>query len=143
VIQASAPPRIALEDRVSGIRRILSNYQRYLVWGIEPNFRDTKDPRFGTGLAATRIGEPTRRDRLLLINAFAIALLTMLGAALGLDRPLKSNTSKTRAHSLFRQGRTLCELIPTMPGQRLSPLMDRFAESVAKCGSLGSLFEVV
>jgi hypothetical protein len=32
------------------------------------------------GLGATRIGEPTRRDRLLLINAFAILLLTMLGA---------------------------------------------------------------
>ncbi len=56
-------------------------------------------------LSATRIGEPTRRDRLLLINAFAIALLTMLGAAgeaLGMDRLLKSNTSKTRTHSLFR-----------------------------------------
>jgi hypothetical protein len=41
------------------------------------------------GLSATRIGEPTRRDRLLLINAFAMALLTLLGAAgesLGLDR---------------------------------------------------------
>jgi transposase-like protein len=35
VIQASAAPRIALGDRVSEIRRILSNYQRYLVWCIE------------------------------------------------------------------------------------------------------------
>src|SRR6202165_2656218 len=50
-------------------------------WTIEPSFRDTKDLRFGMGLGATRIGEPTRRDRLLLINAFAITLLTMLGAA--------------------------------------------------------------
>jgi len=39
VIQASAPPRIALGDRVSGIRRILSNYQRYLVWCIELFFK--------------------------------------------------------------------------------------------------------
>ena len=48
-----------------------------------------------------------RRDRLLLISAFATALLTLLGAvgeALGMDRFLKSNTSKTRTHSLFRQG---------------------------------------
>ena len=76
-------------------------------WTIEPNFRDTKDLRFGMGLGATRIGEPTRRDRLLLINAFAMVLLTMLGAAgesLGMDRLLKSNTSKIRTHSLFRQG---------------------------------------
>jgi hypothetical protein len=50
-------------------------------WTIEPNFRDTKDLRFGMGLGATRIGEPTQRDRLLLINAFAMVLLTMLGAA--------------------------------------------------------------
>jgi Transposase DDE domain len=39
VIQASARPRVALGDRVSGIRRILSNYQRYLVWCIELFFK--------------------------------------------------------------------------------------------------------
>jgi len=71
-------------------------------WTIEPNFRDTKDLRFGMGLGATRISEPTRRDRLLLINAFAMVLLTMLGAAgesLGMDRLLKSNTSKIRTRN--------------------------------------------
>jgi hypothetical protein len=86
------------------------------------------------GLSATRIGEPTRRDRLLLINAFAMALLTLLGAAgesLGLDRLLKSNTSKTRTHSLFRQGCMLYDLIPTMPEHRLVPLVTRFAETLA------------
>ena len=58
-----------------------------------------------------------RRDRLLLVSAFAVALLTMLGAVgegLGMDRLLKSNTSKTRSHSLFRQGCMLYELIPNM-----------------------------
>jgi hypothetical protein len=44
-------------------------------WGIECGFRDTKDLRFGMGLSSTRIGEPTRRDRLLLVSAFAMALL--------------------------------------------------------------------
>lgn len=39
MIQASAPPRIALGGRVSGIRRILSNYQRPLVWDIELFFK--------------------------------------------------------------------------------------------------------
>ena len=45
-----------------------------------------------------------RRDRLLLISAFATALLTLLGAvgeSLGMDRLLKSNSSKTRTHLLF------------------------------------------
>ena len=89
-----------------GIRRILSNYQRHLVWCIEPSFRDTKDLRFGMGMTAIRIADPARRDRLLLISAFAMALPTLLGTAgesLGMDRQLKSNTSKTRTHSLFRQ----------------------------------------
>jgi hypothetical protein len=115
-------------------------------WTIEPNFRDTKDLRFGMGLGATRIGEPTRRDRLLLINAFAMVLLTLLGAAgesLGMDRLLKSNTSKTRTHSLFRQGCMLYELIPTMPDIRLIPLMACFAETVSQCPSFGGVFEAV
>ena len=74
-------------------------------WTIEPSFRDTKDLRFGMGLSETRISDPMRRDRLLPINAFATVLLTMLGEAeesLGMDRLLKSNTSKTRTHPLFR-----------------------------------------
>jgi hypothetical protein len=122
------------------IRRILSNYQRCLVWCIEPSFRDTKDLRFGMGMAQIRIAEPERRDRLLLISALAMLLLTMLGAAgesLGMDRLLKSNTSKTRTHSLFRQGCMLYELIPNMPEHRLSPLMQRFAQMLASSGLFG------
>ena len=103
-------------------------------WTIEPQFRDTKDLQFGMGLSATRIGEPMRRDRLLLISAFATALLTLLGAVgerLGLDRLLKSNTSTTRTHSLFRQGCMLYELIPNMPEHRLAPLLQAFNAAVA------------
>jgi hypothetical protein len=81
------------------------------------------------GFSSTRIGEPMRRDRLLLISAFATALLTLLGAvgeSLGMDRLLKSNTSKTRTHSLFRQGCMLYDLIPNMPEHRLLPLIQKF-----------------
>ena len=65
-------------------------------WTIEPSFRDTKNLRFGMGMSALRIADPRRRDRLFLLNAFAIVLLTLLGAAgvsLGMDRHLKVNTS--------------------------------------------------
>jgi Transposase DDE domain len=48
-------------------------------WKVEPSFRDTKDLRFG--LSSARISDPQRRDRLLLLNAFAVVLLTLLGAA--------------------------------------------------------------
>jgi hypothetical protein len=99
-------------------------------WSIECGFRDTKDLRFGMGMAAMRVSTPERRDRLWLISAFAVALLTLLGAAgeaLGYDRHLKSNTAKRRTHSLFRQGCMLYELIPNMPDIRLRPLMDQYA----------------
>jgi hypothetical protein len=44
---------------------------------------------------------------------------------------LKSNTSKTRTHSLFRQGCMLYDLIPNMPDHRLSPLIQKFNEAVS------------
>jgi hypothetical protein len=113
-------------------------------WTIEPGFRDTKDLRFGMGLSSTRIGEPMRRDRLLLVSAFAIALLTLLGTvgeSLGMDRMLKSNTSKTRTHSLFRQGCMLYELIPNMPEHRLVPLMEAFANALSNTSEFNYLFD--
>jgi hypothetical protein len=100
-------------------------------WGIECGLRDTKDLRFGMGMGAMHIKSPERRDRLWLINAFAVVLLTLLGAAgeaLGYDRMLKTNTAKRRVHSLFRQGCMLYDLIPTMPEIRLRPLMQRFSQ---------------
>jgi hypothetical protein len=78
-----------------------------------------------------------RRDRLLLISAFATALLALLGAVgetLSMDRLLKSNTSKTRRHSLFRQGCMLYDLIPNMPQHRLLPLMQKFNQAVSNAG---------
>jgi DDE family transposase len=135
---------LAASDAEAATAELVNHYGKR--WTIEPHFRDTKDLRFGLGLGATRVSEPMRRDRLLLINAFALVLLTMLGAAgetLGMDRLLKSNTSKTRTHSLFRQGCMLYELIPTMPEHRLAPLMARFGETIAQCAAFGGTFAVV
>jgi len=126
---------LATSERDATAATLINHYSKR--WTIEPQFRDTKDLRFGMGLSSTRIGEPTRRDRLLLVSAFATALLTLLGAvgeSLGMDRLLKSNTSKTRTHSLFRQGCMLYELIPTMPEHRLTPLMEKFTEALSNTG---------
>jgi len=115
-------------------------------WRVEPSFRDTKDLRFGMGLSASRIGDPQRRDRLLLLNAFAVVLLTLLGAAgesLGMDRHLKSNTVKTRSHSLFRQGSMLYDLIPNMPENRLKPLVERYAELLHQSRVVSETFAIV
>ena len=114
--------------------------------GDPPEGRTTKlskDVWFGMGLSGTRIGEPERRDRLLLVSTFAMALLTLLGSVgegLGMDRLLKSNTSKTRSHLLFRQGCMLDELIPNMPEHRLTPLIKRFAKTVSNAAEFSGLF---
>ena len=106
-------------------------------WTIEPNFRDTKDLRFGIGLGATRVGEPTRRDRRLLINAFAMVLLTMLGAR---RKPRKGPIAQVQyvenPHALIVQaGLHALRTHPNQAGSQLSPLMARFAETVSKCRS--------
>jgi Transposase DDE domain len=119
---------LATSSTVATARMLMNLYGKR--WGIESGFRDTKDLRFGMGTGSIRVSTPARRDRLWPLNALAIALLTLLGAAgeaLGYDRYLKSNTSKQRTHSLFRQGCMLYELIPTMPELRLLPLIERFA----------------
>src|SRR5450631_4903452 len=115
-------------------------------WGIECGFRDTKDLRFGMGMGSIHVSTPARRDRLWLLNALAIALLTLLGAAgedLGYDRYLKSNTTKRRTHSLFRQGCMLYDLIPMMPEQRLIPLIERFAAMLAKVPMFANTFGTI
>jgi len=115
-------------------------------WGIECGFRDTKDIRFGMGMGSIRVSTPARRDRLWLLNALAIALLTLLGAAgeaLGYDRLLKSNTTKRRTHSLFRQGCMLYDLIPTMPDKRLLPLIEKFGVMLAEIPAFVNTFGTV
>jgi Transposase DDE domain len=131
---------LAASDGEASARKIIDYYAKR--WTIEPNFRDTKDLRFGMGMSALRIADPQRRDRLFMLNAFAIVLLTLLGAAgesLGMDRHLKANTSKRRTHSLFRQGCLLYDLIPNMPEARLRPLIDRFIEYISKNIALAPL----
>ena len=56
-----------------------------------------------------------------------------------MDRQLKSNTSKTRTHSLFRQGCMLYELIPNMPEHRLVPLIQAFARAVSDAPEFSKL----
>lgn len=115
-------------------------------WTIEPSFRDSKDLRFGMGMSELRIDDPLRRDRLLLLNAFAILLLTILGAAgesLGMDRQLRTSTVKRRVHSLFRQGCLLYDLIPNMPEQRLRPLVERYQQLLSQNATFSEAFGVV
>jgi hypothetical protein len=135
---------LAASTTTDAAKQLMTTYGKR--WGIESGFRDTKDLRFGMGMASMRVNSPDRRDRLWLLNAFAIALLTLLGAAgeaLGYDRHLKSNTSKKRTHSLFRQGAMLYELIPMMPEFRLRPLVERFAAMLLELPAFAGVYGVI
>ncbi len=135
------PWHLAASDGALAAPEIIKLYSKR--WTIEPSFRDSKDLRFGMGMSALRIDDPQRRDRLLLLNAFAILLLTILGAAgesLGMDRQLRTSTVKRRVHSLFRQGCLLYDLIPNMPEARLRPLIERYEELLRKNAAFSETF---
>ena len=135
---------IATSHRDATAREIVDHYAKR--WTIEPCSRDAKDLRFGMGMSELRISDPLRRDPMLLLNALAVVLLTLLGAAdesLGMDRLLKSNTSKRRTHSLFRLGCLLYDLIPNMPEHRLRPLIAKYAELLRQNNTFTETFGLV
>ena len=106
---------LAASDATASASQIVNLYAKR--WTIEPGFRD-KDLRFGMGLSVLRIGDPQRRDRLLLLNALAILLLTLLGAAAKAwawtDR---SEPARSNAASIRCSARAACSTIssPTCP----------------------------
>lgn len=115
-------------------------------WGIEPQFRDSKDIHFGMGLSHTKIRDPQRRDRLLLISALSIVILTLLGAAgesLGLDKGLKANTVKHRTLSLFRQGYYYYHQLERMKKEQGSALLDAFQKMLEEHRQLVEILGVI
>ena len=125
-------------------RIVLKKYAKR--WGIECGFRDTKDPHFGMGMGQIRVSSPERRDRLWLLNALAVALLTLLGAAgeaLGFDKHLKASTTKRRVHSLFRQGCLHYQLMPTMQEARLRSLMEKFAQLMSEQPLFANIYGLI
>lgn len=135
---------LVASDPKASARPLIKWYSKR--WGIETSFRDIKDLRFGMGMSSLRISQPERRDRLLLLSALAIALLTLLGAAgerLGYDRWLKANTVKRRTHSLFRQGLLLYNFIPSWSEERLRPLLETFAQMLAEQRALREVVGVI
>jgi hypothetical protein len=111
-------------------------------FSIEETFRDNpKDNRFGLGLSATRIGTPSRRDRLLLLCALAYPFIVTLGQAAedaGLDRLLKGNTAKARQLSLFNQGLRWLEMLPRTRENWKTPLLEAFMKRI-RAQQLGQL----
>ena len=135
---------LAVSDAEASAAEVVKHYARR--WGIESYFRDTKDLRFGMGMDAIHTKSTARRDRLFLLSALAIVLLTLLGAAcekVGYDRYLKANTVKKRTHSLFRQGLMVYELMPNMREDDLTPILEAFAEALHAHRATSTLFAAV
>ncbi len=113
---------------------------------IEEHFRDQKDWRLGLGLKHVRIGNCDRRDRMLLISAMAVVLLTLLGAAseaTGLDRDLRVNTVKRRTHSLFNQGVYYFGALPNMRDTKARLLITKFDELIRQVPFFREVFGLV
>lgn len=111
-----------------GAAKIVALYGKR--FSIEETFRDAKNLNFGAGLSDTRVTTPQRRDRLLLLQAMAHTLLSLLGAAgesLGWDRRLKVNTAKTRQHSLYNQGLSWFRALPFLDPGEADTLLDTYA----------------
>lgn len=127
-----------------GTPKILQLYGKR--WGIETTFRDIKDYRFGMGMSETYTRSTTRRDRLFLLSALAIGLLTLLGKAgedADLEKTIKANTTKTRSYSLFRQGCIYYELLPTMREEWAIPLMENFYRYLKNHGIYRKVFGII
>jgi hypothetical protein len=125
--------------------RVIINYYAKR-WGIEPQFRDTKDIHFGMGLSGTSVSDTNRRDRLLLISALAVIILTLLGAAgekLGMDKYVKVNTVKRRTLSLFRQGCHYFNKLIRMKLEEAKKLITCFTDILFEQKSLGSILWVI
>ena len=128
-------------NKLANAKGIIKTYS--LRWKIEPSFRNIKDIHFGMGMSSIRISDPVRRDRHLFLSALASNLLTLLGMAgesLGMDRDLRSGTSKRRTHSVFRQGCLLFGLLPNMPEVRFRPLIERFSEMLRESSVFMKVF---
>jgi hypothetical protein len=125
-------------------RQIIDYYGKRFC--CEETFRDTKNGHLGFGLSQTHIGNAQRRDRLLMLCALAMALLTLLGAAgesLGEDRWLKVNTVKTRTHSLLRQGIYYFQAMENWALERTGRLLARFSLLLSEHAWSHELFGVI
>lgn len=76
----------------------------------------------------------------------AHALLTLPGDAgerAGLDRMLEVNTSKTRQHSLYNQGRFWYDALPNMPVERLAILLAAYDATIREHDFFRGIFGII
>jgi hypothetical protein len=113
---------------------------------IEETFRDLKDSRFGVGFSTVKVSTTGRRNRFLLLQAMAHALLEMLGQAgenLGMDRGLYASTAKKRQLSLFRQGQYWLRALWNRPDDDERRMLEEFGHLLQQNTFFRHVFEVM
>ena len=98
------------------------------------------------GLSKTSVSNQNRRDRVLLISALAVIILTLLGAAgekLGMDKYVKVNTLKRRTLSLFRQGCHYFNKLMRMKLDETKRFIKSFSDLLLEHKSLQSILWVI
>ena len=132
---------MAASDRGLSAPQIIKLYSKR--WTIEPSFRDSKDWRFGMGMSALRIDDPQRRDRLLLLNAFAILLLT-----LWLPRSWNGPAIENKHRQASRPFPVPARLPALRPhpqhaGRELRPLVERYQELLRQSPAFSGAFGLI
>ncbi len=115
-------------------------------WSTECSYRDEKNFYCGFGLYKSRIKSTVRRDRLLIIIALAIIILTFLGhisEKIKLDKYIKANTAKTRTHSLFNQGLFVFSVVCCTQDKARTKILQMFYLVCNKYATFSSAFGVI
>lgn len=98
------------------------------------------------GLSETHVRSASKRDRILLVAAISISLLTLLGAAgekVGMDRYLKANTVKHRTMSLFRQGCCYFRKLANLNHDQAIELIKAFSDVLQEHKNLSNIIGVL
>jgi hypothetical protein len=127
-------PWFLMTDLPGNAVRLTDLYARRMA--VEELFRDGKDGRYGLGLGQTQVTTTARLDRLILILALAIILLTGLGlVARGRFRPgAWGSSNDPRECSDVTVGRRMWDRIAASPERLLEEVVRATLRSVGNWG---------
>jgi hypothetical protein len=127
-------PWFLMTDLGGNAVRLTDLYARRMA--VEELFRDTKDGRYGFGLGQTQVTTAARLDRLILVLALALILLTGLGVvARGQFRPgAWCSSNKAGACSDVTVGRRMWDRIDEPPERLIDELVRATLDAVGNWG---------
>ena len=113
-------------------------------WTIEPSFRDSKDLRFGMGMSAPdrRSATPRPPSAGQRLRHPAADPAGRCGESLGMDRQLRTSTSKPRPFAL-PAGLPALRTDPQHARTKARPLIERYQDLLPQSASFSQAFGIV